>query len=462
MPCIFCADPGQHPFLDPPNACQLSEGSPCAVCNKMQRVEQEIQEAEQRAQDAREAHSKLLEKRREIRTQRNRIHDPIFSHFPPRLHPPYFDVMFSLILGSVCRDWRRLAWSSPHIWTYVLLRIDSTILPQHIDTFREWLRRSGTLPLSIRVYCNDEEDLKPTEATNTLTDMINQESSRWQMLDLRIPDILFSKFTGVGDPKGSILKSLRLEPFYSDPGFKMHNLIPSPVNVFVREMRYSLIAIQWSNVTRVQAQSIYINECLELLANAPQIRQCVFNHIVCPDNWMQFSLSTSPVIVHHQIEDLSLELAHLAIKAVYEAPLLSQLRLFITGWTIASEAEAARFYSPEEFFKLLVATSITTDDKIGGQGSEPDFLPNLESLHYEIVHSFSWNLIPAIFGPPTALLTPDAHRRRYPPILDKQTTHDFLLSSKLEILQTSMDHHGITDDSDLITPSNPRNANGTK
>jgi hypothetical protein len=139
----------------------------------------------------------------------NRLHSPIVRQLPPdvtstifefclpdftdHLISPYTkeDVSIPLSLGAICSYWRDIAWSTPSLWSSLVVRVTRSH-DSHIVTgiAQEWLARSGQLPLSIRIF----SELYVRKAVSALADIINQYSTRWSELDLYMPQYYFQHF----------------------------------------------------------------------------------------------------------------------------------------------------------------------------------------------------------------------------------------------------------------------------
>ncbi|KAF8879885.1 hypothetical protein CPB84DRAFT_1792980 [Gymnopilus junonius] len=486
MECVLCNQPT---LQEPPNHCGIYDEGPCELNCRMAQTKQNFLEE---MNDLKTEHQKLLQ---EI----NQVHNPISRHLPPEIishifqlcvphisfdTEPYYncdidDVWGNIVprinLGAVCRDWRHVALTTPRLWNFMLVNLDWVHLQRNIEVTQELLERSGTLPLLIRVYSYDPRT-KLTSKVRSIINVINQQSSRWQMLDLRIPDKFISTFIGNSEGTGiSPLRSLRIEPTegHGDKvfGFRAMNVIYRPVDIFLTRVRHKAVAIQWDAVTWVQADQASLDECVDLFRNAPQIRHCRLTETSSSGSEPDFHSIPSHVIVHHQIEDLTVELPfwgfldaffslvsfqslkRLVIMDANEeraAELLasffkrSSCRLeelvlkdtFFTSDSIISvlmevpslvelellteeDTPTGLNLSPEEFFKLLAKTSIATDGSINEEGT---FLPHLQVLRFEALSSFSWDLLPPV-------------RAR----LDFKIEND-------DVILSSMDHHGISYD----------------
>src|SRR5882762_3950815 len=100
-----------------------------------------------------------------------------------QLYPyPKEDLSIPLSLGAICSYWRDIAWSTPSLWSSLVVRVTEKD-GSHIA--QEWLSRSGQLPLSIRIrICSNIRVFnyrlyRAYEAVSALAPIINQYSTRW-------------------------------------------------------------------------------------------------------------------------------------------------------------------------------------------------------------------------------------------------------------------------------------------
>ena len=166
---------------------------------------------------------RLKLKRYDLKRKINRLHSPIVSHLPPDVTSTIFefclpdftdhrllpytkeDLSVPLSLGAICSYWRDIAWSTPSLWSSLVVRVPNEH-DFHMATgivAKEWLDRSGQLPLSIRVLSKTYN-----KTISALANIINQYSTRWFNLDLYIPDQYYQLFHGT-DNHAPILKSIR-------------------------------------------------------------------------------------------------------------------------------------------------------------------------------------------------------------------------------------------------------------
>ena len=142
-----------------PEQCVVLDGKPCSACTEDIELEKEITELEIKIQ-------KINIRRRALRTAMNENHDPLIHKFPPEIashifiqySPPpstFFKELNTnnpLYLGAVCQKWRQLAWATPDLWTSLSIipnaKYNSIDRPALVN---EWLERSASLPLTIRL-----------------------------------------------------------------------------------------------------------------------------------------------------------------------------------------------------------------------------------------------------------------------------------------------------------------------
>ncbi|KAF5346108.1 hypothetical protein D9758_009978 [Tetrapyrgos nigripes] len=111
-----------------------------------------------------------------------------------------------LLLGQVCRRWRRVSLSTPDLWTSLHIVIptnaDMNLLCSIIESRRKgveaWLGRSGVLPLSLSIYsqhCSGYgRNVNVLGCIRRFMESITQFSSRWKKVELRLSDECFGIF----------------------------------------------------------------------------------------------------------------------------------------------------------------------------------------------------------------------------------------------------------------------------
>ena len=118
--------------------------------------------------------------RYDLKRRINQFHSPVVRQLPPDVTSTVFefcltdfadhqlssissfakeDVSIPLSLGAICSYWREIAWSTPTLWSSLVVRVSNKHDPQTINSItQEWLARSGQLPLSIYIFTKSFRD----------------------------------------------------------------------------------------------------------------------------------------------------------------------------------------------------------------------------------------------------------------------------------------------------------------
>ena len=228
---------------------------------------------------------RLTIKRYDLKRKINRLHSPIVRQLPPDVTstifefclPDFTDHQFSpyskedlsipLSLGAICSYWREIAWSTPSLWSSLVVRVPSK-QNSHMATgiAQEWLDRSGQLPLSIRIYSELHDEV------SALADIINQYSNRWSELDLHLPDNYYRYFHAT-DNHAPILKFIRFQcSVYMSMNLNFQLTCPRLERASLSCFPTGGIDIQWDNITHLTLHSV--DDALDILRRTPRLVFC--------------------------------------------------------------------------------------------------------------------------------------------------------------------------------------------
>jgi len=169
----------------------------------------------------------LEERKRAVRSRINARRDPLITRFPleivssifenyVKLYSTHSEPSYQLLrsrlrsgilsqfscysprgplnLGAVCRLWRSIAWSHPHLWNHLYIDLSGSGYEHGPEIVKEWLARSRALPLDIRVSDGNKMNY-PSQSHYAIAIMntIKQFSSRWRTLAIQIQhsDVMF-------------------------------------------------------------------------------------------------------------------------------------------------------------------------------------------------------------------------------------------------------------------------------
>ena len=226
----------------------------------------------------------------DLKRKINRLYSPILRRLPPdvtsiifefclpdftdhQLYPhPKGNHSIPLSLGAICSYWREIAWSTPRLWSSLVVRVPSKH-DSHMATgiAQEWLARSGQLPLSIRILSTSYNN-----AISELAYIVNQYSTRWSDLDLYIPDYYYHRFHAT-DNHAPILKSIRFH--CSDNAMMWMNLnfqltCPRLERAILSLFPMGGTNIQWDNLTHLTLHSMSIIDSFLILRKTPRLVFC--------------------------------------------------------------------------------------------------------------------------------------------------------------------------------------------
>ncbi|KAF8912222.1 hypothetical protein CPB84DRAFT_763882 [Gymnopilus junonius] len=217
-------------------------------------------------------------------------------------------------LGAVCQGWRRIAWSTPKLWTTVSICFHSPKFANHVDLIKEWISRSGALPLSFHIYVTEVKNTDvsveyadgpyfgPYMANEDALQTVQQLSDRWQELDVRLPGACLSDLA-VKDGTAPAFNSLILESTDGEANSAEFPMNLSPTHITFRSVSIRFIEITWSNVTDAFISETNLKECYDLLTVASQLTSCTF---VTIHDVADYLMPADPV-VHSELQELKVE-----------------------------------------------------------------------------------------------------------------------------------------------------------
>ena len=217
---------------------------------------------------------RLRLKRYDLKRKINRLHSPIVRQLPPDVTSTIFefclpdftdykssssyaffqeDLSFPLSLGAICSYWRDIAWSTPSLWSSLVVRVGSKQNPRIITGLaQEWFARSGQLPLSIHILAFYN---KTPSALRALADIINRYSTRWSDLDLCIPLDCFEHLHAINN-HAPTLKSIRFWGSADSESLNFQLICPRLERASFQGLPLNGFNIQWDNLTHLTLRSM--------------------------------------------------------------------------------------------------------------------------------------------------------------------------------------------------------------
>ncbi|KAF9554060.1 hypothetical protein CPC08DRAFT_713206 [Agrocybe pediades] len=326
--------------------CPVEEGI-CRLCQDISGVEKDIADAIARVKD-------LLSRHQQLKAEINSTHSPIIRDLPVDVLSKIFyacfsddvqndhwktqrkDVVVPLKIAGICRTWRQVAWSTPELWTVIVISRrfsscgfsrSSALSPSwacdQYDMIREWVTRSGILPLHVSIYENlgDDDNIDVNKYVSarqragcscweSTLKVLGECSYRWKDVCMNMSRYSFEVIASsveLKPPSRSLSLShdcgLETWPYrwpdalqlWKEPGFGPQRVITdAPV-------RFGHFSIGWQHVSHVDVEGWSIVDCLDLLKITPRLLSCAFADV----RESQPGLG-EPVTCHESLRELSL------------------------------------------------------------------------------------------------------------------------------------------------------------
>ncbi|KAF8881063.1 hypothetical protein CPB84DRAFT_258524 [Gymnopilus junonius] len=281
--CTHCGHVDEARHIDPPRLCETSSTDPCALCGEVGHLNIKITQEEETLQY-------LLHQREKMMLEYNRAHPSIFDRLPVEAISAVFSYYVStfsggqelpFVLGAVSRKWRQIAWATSGVWSSFIVDVRkyaSYMSQTRLQLAKDWLSRSGRLPLSITVQVEDsfKNSTLWLSEFHPLIDAISQYSNRWHRLHLKLPSALIGRFNF------SNIQYLHEINLYSLDGddLTFHALFQNlPRIVKTRYLDLNPRYLNWQHVTRFTARLLPVHHVLEILRLGHNLRECVFQSV---------------------------------------------------------------------------------------------------------------------------------------------------------------------------------------
>ncbi|PPQ74569.1 hypothetical protein CVT26_007818 [Gymnopilus dilepis] len=300
--CDYCAEIEDMGNRSSWSFSTLHMGEKCRSCISLEQLEMRITETKILLAD-------LFSQRREARHLFNKNHPTIVDRMPVEVASAIFEAYAQesspLVLGAVCRSWRRIAWSTPRVWAILTVNVERLTTEAMFDIARDWLLRSDRSLLSLRFRRGNSANLS-FKYLGPFLEMVNQHSPRWFSLDLSLPSSIIRRFKESGGAS-SALTTLKI---WATDGSQSVDLSLSrclPTEVRFTNIPLRAVCFKWTNVSIISISGVSVYDILDLLRQAPCLRDGYF---VNSGNLHPYgNFRRNSLIIHGHLEEL--EIVHL-------------------------------------------------------------------------------------------------------------------------------------------------------
>ncbi|KAK7014409.1 F-box domain-containing protein [Favolaschia claudopus] len=200
------------------------------------------------------------------------ITSEIFIQFLPPYPetPPLTGLLSPLSLTHICRQWRYIALATPALWRAIEMIFSRSSRQTRIGVEAAnsiaslWFQRSGSLPLSIRLF----DHKKITLIVSTLL----QYRARWEHLEATLEA---SRLLGVAEGAIPLLRSLSLTfSLTKSAAPVVLEDVPLLRTVTLNHLAGPRISLPWSQLTTLTLRHIHPENCMLILRQASHLVHC--------------------------------------------------------------------------------------------------------------------------------------------------------------------------------------------
>ncbi|KAJ7045074.1 hypothetical protein C8F04DRAFT_1067615 [Mycena alexandri] len=203
-----------------------------------------------------------------------------------------------LLLLQICRTWREIALSTPHLWDSLHLRL-ATLRPETQKGIADWFSRAGSCPLTFSLCLRE---LWGTFAGG-ISGILYPLAPRLQSLYLEVSWRQFGELSDIGpfptlEHLALLLPQRNYRPNWNVP-LKLFSAAPRLRHIaFIGFARPSMFVLPRSEVSKMTCNLLTTKQCLDLLEAHPSLEE--LSASVCDDN------SHPELITHSHLETLRL------------------------------------------------------------------------------------------------------------------------------------------------------------
>lgn len=251
----------------------------------VQSILQELLRERDVAQQFVDSHRALLAP---IRRMPLEIMQEIFVHCLPTdqfIRPDAYKA--PLLLGQICRAWRRAALSTPALWNSLAIQLSQKNSDRRINLIKSWITRSSGHPICLFAYIPMAGD----DTIKAFLEVFTTNIYRWKNLRLTLPGRCYSSVLQALSLECPLLESaqIRFSPITSSdtPIHPERLSLTSQSAPRLRSLTWNSqglqrvdFALAMNTLTDIDIDyPLTVPECLDIMAHCPKLVQCEFKSV---------------------------------------------------------------------------------------------------------------------------------------------------------------------------------------
>ena len=205
----------------------------------------------------------------------------------------YRQAVTPFFIGSICRRWRDVAWSTPLLWNTILLHVSLKQHSSQVQLLRDWLLNARSAPLSIKLIAEHEHGPVLCHAIEAIMRILVTRSDYWLTFDSCLPSQCHNIFKNINFP---MLTSVSLVSTSIIPD--MFLTAPKLVDFNLPHYNFSMM-LPWEQIRCFKTQWLTVPMCLKIIRQSPNLQECHFEQV---DS--RFSLTSKTITSHAQLKIL--------------------------------------------------------------------------------------------------------------------------------------------------------------
>ena len=241
-----------------------------------------------------------------------------------------------LFIGSICRLWRDIAWSTPLLWSTIFLDISREHHDTQIELLRNWLLNARSAPLRIKLTMEDKH-ISVLNAFVTIVGILVTRSDQWLTFESCLPlpechsifkNVNFAMLTSV---------LLHCPSSYSSPIVpEMFLTAPKLFDITLRGYAFSVV-LPWEQLRHLRTGRSSVDRCLKILQQSPNLQECHFGGVYLSHG--VFSGAIGPLEYTHltQLKLLNVKFDKIGCMSLFDSMTLPSLsNLYIQNYRTIS------------------------------------------------------------------------------------------------------------------------------